>query len=156
MAQPKGKNESNRRDVLKGLGIGALGFPLMMGTTTAKQTSCNLNVRVEAGEGTLEDWIPREQLTDEFKAKIDASGVSGTHLVYMLAVLDPENKLAAPRTGTVEIDSSWSSVEIVAGPWRPGGLINNWQNGMYHIYTTVIDDQGSMGGAVSREFEIST
>lgn len=158
MTHSQGEIESNRRKVLKGLGVGAMTLPLVSERAVARQGDCNLTVSVEPGEGTAENWTPRSRITDEFKGRVDVSGFSATHLAYMMAVVDPDSKLVQTRSGTFQVDPNWTSAYVVHNrTWNPGGIgpIGRWQNGTYRLVGVAVDDQGNFGGATSPSFQIT-
>lgn len=152
---------ANRRRLIKGLGTGALGLSLLSGTTTAEQASCDLGVSVEAGEGDTDNWVQREYITDDFRGKIDVSGVnSGTELAYMMIPTNPEGGFVGEtniRSDVVEITASSESI-VHSGAWNPGGVagtFGTWPTGTYNLYATVADrEQEAFGVAVSEPFEI--
>lgn len=129
-----------------------MGIPLMTGLSSAEQASCNLRVSVEAGEGNANNWVSRTRLTDEFKARIDISGVTGTNIALLVALLNPEGKLIKPHSTTFE--PSWSSGFVVPGKtWN--GLLGGLPSGTYRFHATVADSGGDFGVATSRPFEVA-
>lgn len=152
------KRKSKRRDILKGVGAGTLGLPLLTGTATAKQGS--LRVEVEAGEGSVDNWQPRDVLTDNFKAKIDVSGLStgASDLAVMVIPVNPDGAFVdgGMRASHTQVD--WSSGSVVPkNDWTPGGPIMGWPNGTYRLYAAASESgRGVFGTAVSAPFEIET
>lgn len=143
----------DRRRILKGLGVGTLTLPLMAGRTRAEQG--DLEVDVKAGTEENGSFSMKSRISDDFQAEIDISGRSGTHLAYMVAVLDTDDELIKPRSDT--ISGSWSSGSVVASGWDPDGAIGSfgeWSDGTYRLYATVADNDGDFGAAVSDPFEI--
>lgn len=156
------ENNTNRRRVLKGVGIGALGLPLVTNTAAAQQASCSLTVSVEAGEGDEENWTPRDQITDNFRGKISVSGVqSGSEIAYMIVPTNPEEGGFLDnviRSGVVEAKSSNESY-YTDELWYPSDLafgIGEWPSGSYNLYATVADkDQRAFGVAISDSFNVT-
>lgn len=149
--------ETNRRNVLKGLGMGALALPILSETTAAEQASRSLSVSVEAGEGGVDNWTRRDRITDDFKGRVDVSGLSSgdsTIVVTMFPVGGSNNvSNSQVRTGVHTVD--WSNGYVVqSSTWNPSGLFK-WQSGTYYLYAVVAEDrQEAFGVAVSDPFEI--
>jgi hypothetical protein len=146
----------DRRAVLKGMSAGALAFPFMTGTTAAQQ-DMGLRVSVEAGEGDEENWTPRDRITDDFRAKVDISGLSGrTKVAVMTFPVGGSNYVSDGqlRSKTVQPDGSSDSV-IHTTSWSPSGIFS-WDAGTYYLYTVVAEDrEESFGASVSDPFEVA-
>lgn len=150
----------DRRTALKGIGVGVAGFPLLGEGDTSRETG--LSVSVEAGEGDMDDWVPRSKLTDSFKAKIDVSGIEPgveTPLAYMVAPAGPEDGfVSSEEIHANYLQKKWSSdtASFVHESWNPDKLITTWPSGTYHLYATVADrNQDRFGSGISGPFEIT-
>lgn len=150
---------TGRRQMLRGLGAGALALPFTAGTSTAEQAGFDLSVTVQAGEGDADNWTPRDRLTDEFRARIDVSGLSsGTSKIVATTFPVGGSSMVdggQVRTETVEVD--WSSGYIIeTESWSPGGIFGGWEEGMYRLYAAVAEDgEEAFGAAVSEPFEVA-
>lgn len=155
------ESDSNRRDVLKGLGMGAIGIPMMTGTTAAEQggpcqSNCGLRVRVEAGEGNPDTWVRRTRLTDEFRGRVEISGLSSGTSQVSTAIVPvgplPNGEFKAMQTNQAEVNWSRGSL-IDMDVFSIGG----WQNGEYYLFAAVVEmGREAFGVAVSEPIEIRT
>lgn len=150
------KPRTNRRDVVKGLGMATLALPFVTGSAMATGASYDLDVHVEAGEG---DWHKRDLIVDVFKAKVDVSDVDGSYVAIMVVPKGPPGTFLDHLLHEDVIQVSGSSVSTFIGNWNPTSVIGglgNWTNGTYHLYATAVDTEGNIGGEVSDSFEIDT
>lgn len=152
---PSEGNGRERRTVLKGLGAGALALPFVTGTTAATQ-DMGVSVSVEAGEGDEDTWTSRDRLTDDFRAKVDISDLTGQTAVAVMTFPVGGGEFVDDgqlRTTTVQPDGS--SASVIHTDWNPGGILFSWDSGTYRLYTVVAEDrEQEFGAAVSEPFEV--
>lgn len=158
------KRHSNRRNMLKKLSTGVVGFSLMTGATAAEQAENNLTVSVVPGEGDPFTERSGDVINDRFKARINVSGLSSgdSDVAYMLVPTGPERNFNPDLVFASAVEVDGSSVVITSSPptWDPSGVIGPiwvWPNGTYHIYVTVAEaGQNNFGSSISESFEIRT
>lgn len=145
------KSKANRRNMLKGIGIGALGVPLAMNPATAQPERYSLSVDIEA---------PRDRITGEFRGRLSVSGLQpGSNVVYMIVPRRSDGEFIDEiRSDVVEANSS--SESYYSDPtWDPSDVtlgIGEWPSGTYTLYATVADGvQEAFGVAISDSFEVS-
>lgn len=153
---PSESDRTERRNILKGLGAGALTFPFVTGTTAAAQ-DMGLRVSVEAGEGDEDTWTPRDRITDDFRAKVDISGLTGqTKAAVMTFPVGGGNFVTDGQLRATTVQPTGSSASVIHSHWDPGTIFFTWDSGTYYLYTVVAEDrEESFGAAVSESFEVA-
>lgn len=144
-----------RRRLLKGVGLGAMGVPLVMATPTGQQDE--IEVTVEAGEEREDGWTRRDLLTDDFRGKIDLSNLppDETPVLAMMYPVGGTVEEARVRTEVRTISATSGSV-ISTVSWKPAGIFD-WDDGTYYIYATVaLPGYETFGTAISDPFEVDT
>lgn len=153
-------NGANRRTLLKGLGLGAVGLPLATGTGAAGQDS--LQVYVEPGEGDIDAWVSRAQDTiadDDFQARLEITGIQGDEIAYMIVPTNPAGGFIDEiKTGINTTDGKNEGALVHDDPWYPENsipFVSDWEAGTYYLYAAVADsERETFAAAISEPFEI--
>lgn len=150
------KSNSNRREFLKGIGVGGLVVPTMTGLTeanTEENTIGRINVtNVEIGQkqwgGGWESYGNQIDSDTGIDVKVNVSGLSGdSHFVSMVVAGGPNGELDIPntmrRTDMPGGSASYIHGNEVGNIFKLDSIFTPESEGTWRFYVSAFENDGS-------------